>query len=44
MDKSVQNALDRVKRSGLPPFPQGARDDERTFTIEFNLQAKRQIG
>ncbi|MEY2408562.1 MAG: TonB terminal [Verrucomicrobiota bacterium] len=44
MDRSVQNALDKVKRSGLPPFPDGARDDERTFTIEFNLKAKRLLG
>ncbi len=44
MDKSVQNALDKVKQQGLPPFPQGARDAERTFTIEFNLKARRLVG
>jgi TonB family protein len=44
MDKSVQSAIDRVKEQGLPPFPQGARDDERTFTIEFNLKARRLAG
>jgi len=42
IDKSVQSALDRV--SQLPPFPQGATDQERTFTIEFSLKAKRLIG
>jgi TonB family protein len=44
MDKSVQNALDRVKERGLPSFPPGARDAEREFTIEFNLKAKRLLG
>ena len=44
MDKSVQNALDKVKQQGLPPFPEGARDAERTFTIEFNLKARRLVG
>jgi len=42
IDKSVQSALDRVDH--LPPFPQGAADQERTFTIEFSLKAKRLIG
>lgn len=42
MDKSVQRALDHVK--ALPPFPEAARDPERTFTIEFNLKAKRLAG
>jgi TonB family protein len=42
IDKSVQRALDTV--ASLPPFPEGARDQERTFTIEFNLKAKRLIG
>ena len=44
MDKSVQNALDRVKQQGLPPFPRSSRDSERTFTIEFNLKARRLTG
>lgn len=44
MDKSVQRALDEVRRKGLPPFPQGSRDAERTFEIEFNLKAKRLAG
>lgn len=42
LDKSVREALDRVK--SFPPFPQGARDNERTFKINFNLKAKRLIG
>jgi periplasmic protein TonB len=42
IDKSVQRALDTVR--SLPPFPEAARDQERTFTIEFNLKAKRLIG
>jgi len=42
VDKSVQRALDSVR--SLPPLPEAARDQERTFTIEFNLKAKRLIG
>jgi TonB family protein len=42
LDKSVQRALDSV--TSLPPFPQGATDQERTFVIEFSLKAKRLIG
>ena len=44
MDKSVDAALRAVERRKLPPFPEGARDDQRVFTIEFNLRAKRQTG
>jgi len=39
LDLSVQQALDRVTR--LPSFPAEAKDDQRTFTIEFDLKAKR---
>ncbi|HYE33610.1 MAG TPA: energy transducer TonB [Methylomirabilota bacterium] len=39
LDKSVQNALDRVQ--DLPPFPEGAKDSERSFILKFNLKAKR---
>lgn len=42
LDKSVQRALDSVKF--IRPFPEGARESERTFTIEFNLKAKRLTG
>lgn len=44
MDRSVQNALDRVKQQGLPAFPDGARDAEREFTIQFNLKARKLVG
>jgi TonB family protein len=42
MNKSVQRALDNVKR--LPPFPDFIKEAERSFTIEFNLKAKRLLG
>ena len=40
MDASVQRALDRVTTVGRP-FPEGAKDNERTYVIPFNLKAKR---
>jgi colicin import membrane protein len=43
MNKSVQRALDAVKQIGQP-FPDSSKDSERTFTIEFNLKAKRLLG
>lgn len=42
MDKSVQRALDRVTR--IAPFPEGSRDQERTFFLNFNLKSKRSTG
>jgi TonB family protein len=42
IDKSVQRTLDRVRY--IAPFPEGAKDQERTFTINFNLKAKRLAG
>jgi len=42
LDKSVQNALDRVRQ--LPHFPDGAKESERVFIINFNLKAKRLTG
>lgn len=42
MNKSVQNAMDAVKK--LPPFPDFIKESERSFTIEFNLKAKRLLG
>jgi TonB family protein len=42
LDRSVQQALDRVKF--IAPFPDGARDDQREFTIDFSLKAKRALG
>ena len=42
MDRSIESVLRDVKQ--LPPFPENARDEQRTFIIEFNLQAKRRSG
>jgi protein TonB len=42
VDRSVQRALDAVHH--LPPFPPGAQDAERTFSIGFNLKAKQEDG
>jgi TonB family protein len=42
LDKSVDRALRAVTK--LPPFPAGARDEERTFRIRFNLDAKKASG
>jgi len=39
LDLSVQRALDKVTK--LPPFPAEVKDEERTFTIKFDLEAKR---
>ena len=39
MDQSVQSTLDRV--TFIAPFPQGAKEQTRTYTIKFNLRAKR---
>ena len=44
LDKSVQNALDRVRLRGLPPFPEGAKESQRIYIINFNLKAKRLVG
>jgi outer membrane biosynthesis protein TonB len=43
MDASVRNTLERVRTIGRE-FPTGAKEDQRTFTISFNLKAKRQLG
>ena len=42
LDKSVQRALDKVKF--VAPFPADTHDEQRTFTINFNLKAKRLLG
>ena len=42
VDASVQRALDRV--TFVAPFPDGAKEKERTFIINFNPQAKRMLG
>jgi len=43
VDASVQRTLDRVRTIGRE-FPAGSREDRRTFTIHFNLRAKRLTG
>lgn len=42
MDRSIESVLRDVKQ--LPPFPENATDEQRTFVIEFNLKAKRRSG
>jgi TonB family protein len=42
VDRSVQRALDRV--TFIAPFPEGAKEKQRTYTINFNLKAKRLTG
>ena len=42
LDKSVQRALDEVRF--IAPFPEGAKEPERTFTIEFNLKTRKAVG
>jgi len=39
LDASVQRTLDRVRF--IAPFPEGATEKERTYTINFNPQVKR---
>lgn len=39
VDHSVQRTLDRV--TFIAPFPDGAREKQRTYIINFNLKAKR---
>jgi len=42
LDKSVERAMLRVPT--VPPFPEGAKDNERIYQINYNLKAKRSIG
>jgi TonB family protein len=42
MDKSIGITLENV--SFIAPFPEGSKDAERTFSIKFNLSAKRSLG
>ena len=42
VDASVQRTLDRV--TFIAPFPEGTTEPERTYTINFNLKAKRSLG
>jgi TonB family protein len=39
VDKSVQRTLDQVRF--IAPFPERAKDKQRTYTIYFDLKAKR---
>lgn len=43
VDKSVKAALDRVPSIGHP-FPEGVKDEQKTFLIDFDLKAKRDLG
>jgi TonB family protein len=42
VDSSVQRTLERV--TFIAPFPEGAKDKQRTYTINFNLKARRLLG
>jgi len=42
VDASVQRTLERV--TFIAPFPEGAKEKERTYSINFNLKAKRSLG
>jgi len=42
VDATVQRTLERVKF--IAPFPPGSNDKERTYNINFNLKAKRELG
>jgi TonB family protein len=42
MDTSVKRALNRV--TFIHEFPEGAKEKERTFKINFNLKSKRMLG
>jgi outer membrane biosynthesis protein TonB len=42
LDKSVGRALRAVTK--LPPFPASARDEQRSFLLRFNLEAKEASG
>jgi len=42
VDKSVDQVLDSV--TTLPPFPEGSKDETRTFNIDFELKPSRLAG
>lgn len=42
LDRAIQATLDRV--NFVAPFPQGAKDSQRTFIISFDLKAKKLLG
>jgi TonB family protein len=39
VDRSVRETLDRV--TYIAPFPAGAKEKQRTYTIKFDLKARR---
>jgi TonB family protein len=39
LDANIRQLLARVKTIGAP-FPDGAKESKRTYTIDFNLKAK----
>jgi len=41
-DRAIQATLDRV--NFVAPFPQGAKEAQRTFIISFELKAKKLLG
>jgi TonB family protein len=43
LDRSVRDALGRVNDIGKS-FPEGAKEDQRVFIINFNLKAKQRFG
>jgi TonB family protein len=42
-NRSIQNTLDRIREIGRP-FPEGAKESQRTFIMTFNLKAKKAFG
>ncbi|HMP81321.1 MAG TPA: TonB family protein, partial [Verrucomicrobiota bacterium] len=42
VDRSVRATLDRV--TFIAPFPEGSKDTQRSYIINFNLKAKLQLG
>lgn len=42
MDKSIESVLENV--TFIEPFPVSSEDPQRSYTIKFNLQAKRGLG
>jgi len=42
LNRLVQRVIDGITR--VAPFPEGATEDKREFTITFDLKAKRQLG
>lgn len=43
LDNSVRRALERVTNIGRP-FPEGSKDEQKTFVVDFDLKARRGTG